>query len=65
MIILTTARPENLYDLTLRELNENNIPFSKLIMGIERGNRYVVNDKEYESGEDRAIAINVERDQGI
>lgn len=65
MIILTTARPESLYDLTLRELNENNIPFNKLIMGIERGNRYVVNDKEKEEGEDRAIAINVERDQGI
>ena len=43
----------------------NNIPFNKLIMGIERGNRYVVNDKEKEEGEDRAIAINVERDQGI
>lgn len=65
MIILTTARPENLYEHTLKELNENGIPFNKLIMGIERGSRVVVNDRDPAKGEDRAIAINVDRDKGI
>lgn len=65
MIILTTARPESLYEHTLKELNENGIPFHKLIMGIERGSRVVINDKDPALGEDRALAINVERDKGI
>jgi len=66
MIILTTARPETLYEHTLRELTENDIPFDKLIMGIERGARYVVNDKDpNKDDEDRAIAVNVERDKGL
>lgn len=65
MIVLTTARPETLYEHTLKELNINNVPYHKLVMGIERGARYVINDKDPNVEDDRAVAINLVRDQGI
>lgn len=65
MIILTTARPEELRDHTIYELQKNNIPFDRLIMGIERGPRYIINDMDPNKPGERAIGINVERDKGI
>ena len=40
MIIFTTARPEEYRNHTVKELLLNDIPWDKLIMGIERGPRY-------------------------
>jgi len=65
MIILTTARPEELRDHTVHELNVNNIPYDRLIMGIERGPRYLINDMDPNKPGERAIAINLKRDNGI
>jgi len=65
MIILTTARPEYLRDHTVYELSKNNIPYDRLIMGIERGPRYLINDLSPKEPGDRAIAINLKRDKGI
>ena len=65
MIVLTTARPEELKEHTLYELHKNNIPFHRLIMGIERGPRYLINDMDPNKPGERAIAINVTRDGGI
>ena len=65
MIILTTARPEYLRNHTVVELHENYIPYDRLIMGIERGPRYLINDMDPNNPGERAIAINVERDKGI
>jgi len=65
MIILTTARPENLREHTVYELSKNNIPYDRLIMGIERGPRYLINDLSPKEPGDRAIAINLERDKGV
>lgn len=65
MIILTTARPEYLRDHTVVELHENGVPYDRLIMGIERGPRYLINDTDPNNPGERAIAINVERDGGI
>ena len=65
MIILTTARPEDLRNHTLYELHRNDIPFDRLIMGIERGPRYLINDMDPKNPGERAIAINLERDKGI
>lgn len=65
MIVLTTARPEDLRAHTVYELTKNNIPYDKLIMGIERGPRYIINDLDPNKEGDRAIAINVQRDGGI
>lgn len=64
-IVLTTARPNHLRLHTEYELEVNNIPYDQLVMGIERGPRYLINDlSPHEPGE-RAIAINLQRDKGI
>lgn len=65
MIILTTARPKDLREHTLYELHKNNIPFDRLIMGIERGVRYIINDMDPAKPGKRAIGINIERNKGI
>ena len=65
MIILTTARPEDLRQHTILELTKNNIPYDTLIMGIERGPRYLINDMDPNKPGKRAIAINIERNGGI
>ena len=65
MIILTTARPDTLYDFTIAELEKNSIPFDGIVMGIERGPRILINDMDPNKPGQRAIAINLLRDQGI
>lgn len=65
MIILTTARPEDMREHTIHELALSNIPYDRLIMGIERGPRYLINDMDPNKPGKRAIAINVVRDKGI
>jgi len=65
MIILTTARPEYLRMHTEIELHENYVPYDRLIMGIKRGPRYLINDMDPKKPEKRAIGINLERDKGL
>jgi hypothetical protein len=65
MIVLTTARPKNLRTHTVKELIEAEIPFHELIMGIERGVRYLINDMDPENEGERAVAINLVRDKGF
>lgn len=65
MIVLTTARPEHLETHTIRELLETRIPYHKLIMGIERGPRYLINDMDPQNEGLRAYAINLVRDKGF
>lgn len=65
MIVLTTARPEDLREHTEYELTKNGIPYHRLVMGIERGPRYLINDMDPNKPGKRAIAINVLRDGGI
>ena len=65
MIILTTARPEDMREHTINELVNNYIQFDRLIMGIERGPRYIINDMDPNKPGERAIAINLKRDEGI
>ena len=65
MIILTTARPEEMRDHTIDELSYTNIPYDRLIMGIERGPRYLINDLSPKEPGDRAICYNLIRDEGI
>tara|TARA_R110000737_G_scaffold21389_2_gene39811 strand:- start:204 stop:542 length:339 start_codon:yes stop_codon:yes gene_type:complete len=65
MVILTTARPEYLRIHTEKELLENKVIYNVLIMGIERGPRYLINDMDPNNPGERAIAINLKRDKGI
>jgi len=63
-VVLTTARPESLRELTMKELKMYDIPYNQLVMGLARGTRYLINDKEDDSI-DRAISINVSRNVGF
>lgn len=64
-IILTTGRKESLRQITENQLSEAGIIYDQLIMGIGGGKRYLINDKKSYSDEDYAIAINLNRNQGI
>lgn len=63
-VILTTARPEYLRVHTLKELNEANIKYHALLLGIERGTRILINDNETETV-DRAYSFNLLRNKGM
>lgn len=64
-IVLTTARPDMLYSFTMMELIRCKVPFDRLITGIGRGVRYLINDMDPEKEGERAVAINLFRDQGF
>ena len=63
-IILTSARPENLREHTIKELQHHHIQYHQLVLGLERGTRYLINDKE-DDAIDRAIGINISRNKGF
>lgn len=65
MIILTTARPEWLRGHTIHELETNDIVYDRLIMEIERGPRFLINDMDPDVPGTRATGINLERDIGF
>lgn len=65
MIILTTARPEYLREHTEKELELHSIPYHRLIMEIERGPRFLINDMDPGKTGDRATGINLIRDTGF
>jgi hypothetical protein len=65
MVILTTARPEYLHDHTVKELNDGGILYDRLIMGIERGPRLLINDMDPNKPGLRALSINLTRNEGF
>ena len=65
MIVLTTARPEHLREHTVKELGEASVPYHRLIMGLERGPRYLINDMDPAKPGIRALAFNLTRDEGL
>ena len=65
MIILTTARPEDLREHTIKELDDSKVPYDRLLMGIERGPRYLINDMDPNKPGKRVIAMNLIRNEGI
>ena len=64
-IILTTGRKESLRKITEDQLSEAGIIYDQLIMGIGGGKRYLINDKKSYNNKDYAIAINLNRNEGI
>lgn len=64
-IILTTGRKESLRRVTAKQLEEIGIIYDLLIMGLGGGKRYLINDKKLGDSEDYAIAINLNRDEGV
>lgn len=65
-IVLTTARPESLRDVTIQEMDLLGIPFHQLVMGIGRAERILINNKSLKDpNESRATAIEVEKNGGL
>jgi hypothetical protein len=65
-IIITSARPEIFRDFTKKELKDIGVEYHQLILGIGRGARVIINDKDPDFPKDkRAIGINLVRDKGI
>ena len=65
MIILTTARPEWLREHTIKELKLHDLSWDRLIMEIERGPRFLINDMDPGKPGERATGINLIRDAGL
>ena len=65
MIILTTARPEYLREHTERELKLRSVSYHRLIMEIERGPRFLINDMDPSKPGERATGVNLIRDKGF
>jgi uncharacterized HAD superfamily protein len=65
-IVLTTARPEELRDLTIQEMDLLGIPFHQLVMGIGRAERILINNKSDKRPEEvRASGIQLEKNEGF
>tara|TARA_B100001094_G_C18150107_1_gene783179 strand:+ start:839 stop:1201 length:363 start_codon:yes stop_codon:yes gene_type:complete len=65
MIVLTTARPADLYGFTQDELHANKVPYDKIVMGLARGPRHLVNDMSPSEPGNRAIGWNLVRNEGL
>ena len=65
-IILTTGRKECLREITHNQLLKNGIFYDQLVMGINRGERIMINDnKPLHPDITTASAIVVDRNEGI
>ena len=65
-IVLTTARPEHLREITEIQMNKAGIRFDQLVMGIGREERILINNNSKgEPDNHRALAVPVVRDGGF
>ena len=65
-IVITTARPNTFELFTKQELEKLGVKYHQMIMGVGRGTRVVLNDKDPENSDiPRAWGINFVRDQGL
>jgi len=64
-IILVTGRKESMRKLTEEQLNRAYIFYDQLVMGINRGERIIINDKKIGDDMTTAKAIEIERNKGL
>jgi hydroxymethylpyrimidine pyrophosphatase-like HAD family hydrolase len=64
-IILLTGRKESMREATVKQLQDLHIVYDQLVMGVGGGVRVLINDYKLNSKEPTAIAVNVERNEGI
>lgn len=66
VIIITTARPQEFELFTKQELENIGLKYHQIVMNCGRGTRVILNDKDpYEPDIERAVGINLLRDQGF
>lgn len=64
-IVLTTARAEPYRQRTEYQLQCLGVQYDILIMGLPTGQRILINDRKPQEGIDTAIAVNLNRDEGL
>lgn len=65
-IVITTARPEEYRNSTIKELQTIGVKYHQIIFGLGRGTRYIINDRDPEQPNvDRAVGINLNRNEGL
>lgn len=65
-IVLTTARPEHLREVTIHQMGVAGIRYHQLVMGIGREERILINNNSKgEPTKARAMAVAVGRDAGF
>lgn len=66
VIIITTARPENLELFTKQELEKIGVKYHQLVMNCGRGSRVILNDLDPDKPEIlRSVGINLKRNEGF
>lgn len=64
-IILTTGRKESMRKITEEQLQKVGIFYDQLIMGINRGERIIINDKKPDIDMTVCSAIEINRNEGL
>lgn len=64
-IILTTGRKESMRKATEKQLSKLGIFYDQLIMGLNRGERIIINDSKPDSDMITASAIQTKRNEGL
>jgi histidinol phosphatase-like enzyme len=64
-IILTTGRKESMRKITEEQLIKLGVIYDQLVMGLNRGERIIINDKKPNGNMKVARAIELERNRGI
>ena len=65
-IVLTTARPEYLREVTIQQMEAAGIRYHQLVMGIGREERILINNNNSgDPNRDRALSVAVKRDAGF
>jgi len=64
-IILVSGRKESMRKLTEEQLQKHSIFYDQLVMGVNRGERVIINDRKPDSAIDTAKAINITRNDGL
>jgi hypothetical protein len=65
-IVLTTARPEHLREVTVNQMANAGIRYHQLVMGIGREERILINNNNGgDPDRDRALSVPVRRDAGF
>ena len=64
-IILISARKESSREMTEKHVQSLGLPYDQLILGVNNGSRYLINDKLSFDDPDRAVSINLITDSGF
>lgn len=65
IIVITTAREEELREVSLAFLDEQGLRYDYALFGLAHGERIIMNDKKPEQGLKTALAWNLDRNAGF